>query len=301
MAASAIGRSLVNRGHNVTFLVGKAYGHRAVDPRYSMFSFEIFNHTVSPDIAKRNFDRLNNIAFETWILGQFMKMIDLLLDQMVDDCGSIISDKALMERLASMDAIVTDYSWMCGMHIKAMLDQNRDTAGNITMVLISPGPPWSGFLQAAGSGFNFAINPELMSAYSPEMTFRERIINVLHASFLRVYIETSMVPSYRRMEKKVGLRSSVHPFYAISEQDLFLVSMDASSDFPRPLPPNLIRVGGLTVTIAKPLDKKVDPKGKPTLSAHPARFSPDDKYSRQRVTIKKRFGQLLTQQPTPVY
>ncbi len=30
---------------------------------------------------------------------------------------------------------------------------------------------------------------------------------------------------------------------------------------------------------------------------HPARFSPDDKFSRQRVTTKKRFGQLPTQKP----
>lgn len=28
-----------------------------------------------------------------------------------------------------------------------------------------------------------------------------------------------------------------------------------------------------------------------------ARFSPDDKFSRHRVTIKKRYGILLTQQP----
>ncbi|SSD62017.1 probable H/ACA ribonucleoprotein complex subunit 3 [Saccharomycodes ludwigii] len=30
--------------------------------------------------------------------------------------------------------------------------------------------------------------------------------------------------------------------------------------------------------------------GEITKSAHPARFSPDDKYSRQRVTLKKRYG-----------
>ncbi|KAH8652296.1 H/ACA ribonucleoprotein complex subunit 3 [Xylariales sp. PMI_506] len=33
--------------------------------------------------------------------------------------------------------------------------------------------------------------------------------------------------------------------------------------------------------------------GEVTKSAHPARFSPDDKWSRQRVTLKKRYG-LLT-------
>jgi H/ACA ribonucleoprotein complex subunit 3 len=35
--------------------------------------------------------------------------------------------------------------------------------------------------------------------------------------------------------------------------------------------------------------KKVDVDGNATQSAHPARFSPDDKYSQQRVEIKRRF------------
>ncbi|KAH9070724.1 Nop10 family nucleolar RNA-binding protein [Lactarius deliciosus] len=43
--------------------------------------------------------------------------------------------------------------------------------------------------------------------------------------------------------------------------------------------------------------KKLTDLGKITKSAHPARFSPDDKFSRHRVTIKKRHGVLLTQLP----
>ena len=42
--------------------------------------------------------------------------------------------------------------------------------------------------------------------------------------------------------------------------------------------------------------QKLDPQNKPTLSAHPARFSPDDRFSSQRVMLKKRFGLLPTQQ-----
>uniref|UniRef100_A0A673Y750 Nucleolar protein 10 n=1 Tax=Salmo trutta TaxID=8032 RepID=A0A673Y750_SALTR len=45
--------------------------------------------------------------------------------------------------------------------------------------------------------------------------------------------------------------------------------------------------------------KKVDLLGQPTSSVHQARFSPDDKFSLHRVTLKKRFG-LLIQQPRPV-
>ncbi|KAF8346082.1 Nop10p-domain-containing protein [Amanita rubescens] len=43
--------------------------------------------------------------------------------------------------------------------------------------------------------------------------------------------------------------------------------------------------------------KKMIDSGKVTKSAHPARFSPDDKFSRHRVTIKKRYGVLPTQLP----
>ncbi|PWN98909.1 Nop10 family nucleolar RNA-binding protein [Tilletiopsis washingtonensis] len=42
--------------------------------------------------------------------------------------------------------------------------------------------------------------------------------------------------------------------------------------------------------------KKSTPSGAITKSAHPARFSPDDKFSRHRVLLKKRYGLLLTQQ-----
>ncbi|KAI5799203.1 constituent of small nucleolar ribonucleoprotein particles containing H/ACA-type snoRNAs [Peziza echinospora] len=41
--------------------------------------------------------------------------------------------------------------------------------------------------------------------------------------------------------------------------------------------------------------KKITGAGQRTMSAHPARFSPDDKFSRQRVTLKKRHNVLLTQ------
>lgn len=47
--------------------------------------------------------------------------------------------------------------------------------------------------------------------------------------------------------------------------------------------------------------KKATEDGEITKSAHPARFSPDDKYSRHRVTLKKRFGLLPTQQEAIKY
>uniref|UniRef100_T1K357 Nucleolar protein 10 n=1 Tax=Tetranychus urticae TaxID=32264 RepID=T1K357_TETUR len=42
---------------------------------------------------------------------------------------------------------------------------------------------------------------------------------------------------------------------------------------------------------------KFAPDGKMTQSAHPARFSPEDRYSRERITTKRRFGLLVLKEP----
>jgi len=47
---------------------------------------------------------------------------------------------------------------------------------------------------------------------------------------------------------------------------------------------------GRRYTLKKVLDGQV------TKSAHPARFSPDDKWSRHRIAVRKRFAVLLAQQ-----
>ncbi|NXC38286.1 NOP10 protein, partial [Penelope pileata] len=46
--------------------------------------------------------------------------------------------------------------------------------------------------------------------------------------------------------------------------------------------------------------KRLSPEGLPTSSAHPARFSPDDRFSRHRLALKRRFGVLPTQRPRPL-
>ena len=41
--------------------------------------------------------------------------------------------------------------------------------------------------------------------------------------------------------------------------------------------------------------QKEDNVGAPSVSAHPARFSPDDKFSKERIICKTRFNILPTQ------
>ena len=70
------------------------------------------------------------------------------------------------------------------------------------------------------------------------------------------------------------------------------------------LPPSAPAAAALTcIRVPAPPARaqKAAPDGTPTQSAHPARFSPDDKFSRERTTCKKRFGLLPTQLPAHNY
>ncbi|XP_071511962.1 UDP-glucuronosyltransferase 2B1-like isoform X2 [Diadema antillarum] len=247
LAMSAIGRSLVDRGHNVTFLISSAYEDRAKDPRFSMFSFEMFAHPVPLEEVREMFHGFNKYAFED-ADGQFLKLMDMLMDRFVNDCRAVITDEKLMHRLEVVDAIVMDVAWACGFYIQEMLKQNSETPKKLAMVAVAATPTWSGFLEASGSGFNHAYQPESTTAYSNRMTFVQRLKNVLIYAFYRVWVEYTSAPPFREMGKSVGLPNSIHPVFTISNFDLFLLSVDGSSDFPMPTSPNLIRVGGLTVT-----------------------------------------------------
>ncbi len=70
----------------------------------------------------------------------------------------------------------------------------------------------------------------------------------------------------------------------------------ARIESPQP-PPMMIYALLIILALSRLRAQKMDPKGNPTKSAHPARFSPDDKFSRERVTLKKRFNILPTQLP----
>ena len=111
--------------------------------------------------------------------------------------------------------------------------------------------------------------------------------NDYYAEFLRASYSNDMLANDKTKERK-SFRGSVafgsRPFSSFFSDPLFIImhlmySIDAQGK----------RVYTLKKTVADT----------PTQSAHPARFSPDDKYSRERVTLKKRFGLLLNQQPQP--
>ncbi|XP_041457768.1 UDP-glucuronosyltransferase 1A1-like isoform X3 [Lytechinus variegatus] len=257
LAASAIGRSLVARGHNVTFLISSAYfEHRIKNPKFSVFSYEIFKHPVPDDEVREMFHTMNTLAFIPKD-KQFTEMMKLLTGRMVDDCEYIISDKDFVSRLKVMDVMVLDISWPCVLMIREALRKGDNSSRYISMVTISHTPSWSGFLRSSGSSFTYSYQPEFTSGLPTRMNFIQRIQNVLMSVVINFLAELAFSPPYSKIGKRLGL-PPIHFAQSYSDFDLHLTNLNFASDFISPLAPNVIPVGGLTANLASPLQKELE-------------------------------------------
>lgn len=90
-----------------------------------------------------------------------------------------------------------------------------------------------------------------------------------------------------------GWKTSIHftgpPFISGLARSDFFPSQAQLRHFPV-LFPVLFLSARLFLLLFCCLLQKAAPSGTPTFSAHPARFSPDDKFSKHRIMLKKRFG-----------
>ncbi|XP_030855966.1 UDP-glucuronosyltransferase 1-2 [Strongylocentrotus purpuratus] len=256
LAASAIGQRLIARGHNVTFLISSAYyEHRAKNPKFSNFSYEVFKHPIPDHEVREMFKTLNSLAFVDQD-KQFMEMMKLVSKRMADDCELLLSDKQFESRLEGFDAIMLDIAWPCGLLIREILRRNENS---VAMIAFTPTPPWSGFLSASGSSFNYAYQTEMTTGLPNNMTFAQRLYNLCYSTFVAALAEFFFYAPYSEIGKRLGF-PDIHFVHSYSDFDLHLTNVDFASEFIYPLAPNVFPVGGLTVAAPALLGKVHGPE-----------------------------------------
>ena len=67
-----------------------------------------------------------------------------------------------------------------------------------------------------------------------------------------------MLDRYDKTKINYKIKPEMSTFETLSEAELFLINTHFALDFPRPLPPNVIPVGGLTTKPAQPLSEVIN-------------------------------------------
>lgn len=259
LAGAAVGQGLADKGHNVTVLISRAYEHRAKDPKYSNLSFLIFNHrNRSLQDVRDMFFHANTMAFDS-AESQMLELFSLFSESMADDCVGVLHDVDIMKQLKGMDAIIMDPVWLCGVLMRAVIERNLNHSKQIKMISMTPNIPDGAMLQSIGSYFNSAFQPEISTGYTNRMTFLQRVTNIFFTSLTIILSQYIFIPPYQKVARNMGfdqqdLDLGIWTWHKLF--DLHLINIHMSSDFPFPLSPNVILIGGgLTVRPPAKLDQ----------------------------------------------
>ncbi|XP_030844823.1 UDP-glucuronosyltransferase 2B1-like [Strongylocentrotus purpuratus] len=257
-AGSKVAESLLKKGHNVTFLISEAFSHRAEDPAYSNFSFQIFKHSVPKEEIVDVFSNLiGQHAFES---SQVQLKTGLkIVEHNINDCLSILRDKAFMGNIEGIDGIVVDTAWNCGYFIRDFLEMKTNKSRKVPLVAMTPAANLIGsILEDISSTLNRAYQPEFGTGYTNRMTFLQRTMNVLEHWKWR-FVSKTVSSWFCEIQKETG--QNCHDFDVLemyAKADIFLFNTHFAVDFPRALTPNVVLVGGLTCRPASPLTQELE-------------------------------------------
>ncbi|KAK4883758.1 hypothetical protein RN001_000029 [Aquatica leii] len=100
--------------------------------------------------------------------------------------------------------------------------------------------------------------PHFLTMYSNKMTFFERTLNLIYTYFDIMHNAYVSLP-YQHQIASNAFNASLPDFVEIYKQfSLFLINADVVIDYPTPLLPNIVLVGGLQIQPLKPLPQDLE-------------------------------------------
>uniref|UniRef100_A0A3B3CC19 UDP-glucuronosyltransferase n=1 Tax=Oryzias melastigma TaxID=30732 RepID=A0A3B3CC19_ORYME len=115
------------------------------------------------------------------------------------------------------------------------------------------GIPCSLDIQSAGCPSPPSFVPRLFTGLTDKMNFKERVINTLvKPLFCRLLYWRFNNIAHQFLKEEVSVGE------VLSDSDIWLLRIDFTLEFPRPLMPNMILVGGINCDLRKPLPKDLE-------------------------------------------
>ena len=247
---SNVANELISRGHNITVLISGMYRDKYTSTNRDRFNYAFFKPNFTLDETRANLRAMTNAGLR----GEYMSwMRDLLktnfMDRKVDECATLLEDTQLMSELrdSKFTLAVVDPGFLCP------VAQYLKHHYGVPYVALSPISTLSSAkLLHNRSPYNPSYMPELTSGLSDHLPlFRDRLQNCAYAMLL-MSVSMSLSSPFEDIKKQHGIS---HMSSEYNEAELWLMNTNFAFDFPRPLLPNTITVGGLTTKPSKSLDQ----------------------------------------------
>nr|AIM58898.1 UGT2B30 [Macaca fascicularis] len=248
---------LVQRGHEVTVL---AYSPSILPGpnNPSALKFEIcptsLTETEFEDSVTQLVKRWSDIPKDTF-WPHFLQVQEMMWtygDMIRKFCKDVVSNKKLMKKLqeSRFDVVLADAISPCGELLAELLK-----IPFVYSLRFSPGYA----LEKHGGGFLFPPSyvPVVMSEFSDQMTFMERVKNMIYMVYFDFWFQAWDTKKWDQFYSEVLGRPTTL-FETMAKAEIWLIRNYWDFQFPHPLLPHVELVGGLHCKPAKPLPKEME-------------------------------------------
>ncbi|KAM4557645.1 UDP-glucuronosyltransferase 1A1-like [Fundulus diaphanus] len=247
----AVAQEMGRRGHRVTVVIPEVNMRMGPGKYYDTITFPVpYDKDYLDFLMSSNKDILQKSAtpFMEKIKQRFIQ-IQRITGLLHTTAESLLFNTSLISHLAqqNFDAVLTDPLIPTGLLIARKL--------GLPTINLLRGVPCSLDMKAAGCPSPPSFVPRFFTGYTDRMNFKERVVNTLVALLepllCRLLYWHFDQMAYDFLEEKVGIAD------VFAESDIWLLRIDFTLEFPRPLMPNVILVGGINCKVRNPLPENL--------------------------------------------
>ncbi|XP_011782449.1 PREDICTED: UDP-glucuronosyltransferase 2B9 isoform X6 [Colobus angolensis palliatus] len=250
---------LIEKEHNVTLLV--ASGSLFITPTSNLsLTFEIYKvpsgHLRLEELIQdypSPWVRVRPDPYTFWLYFSEMQEITWRFGDIIRNfCKDVVSNKKLMKKLqeSRFDVVFADPTFPCSELLAELF--------NIPLVYSLRFIPGYVFEKHCG-GFLFPPSyvPAFMSELSDQMTFMERVKNMIYMLYFDFCYQMHDMKKWDQFYSEVLGRPTTL-CETMGKADIWLIRNSWNFQFPHPLLPNVDFVGGLHCKPVKPLPKEME-------------------------------------------
>ncbi|MEE6490840.1 hypothetical protein FKM82_016021 [Ascaphus truei] len=238
--------SLSHRGHHVVVVAPDTNLLLHSSQDYEMKSYAV------PHSQGQLEQHFNSLAREVFtprsFLQKFLKIRQKLREGaalIMNTCTHLLNNTQVMQYLeqSTFDAVFTDPMLPCGQILAEHL--------SLPSIFFLRGIPCNLDLKASQCPLPMSYVPRLMTGLTDRMSFPQRVKNVLFDLALSFLCNSVYSPYEQLATEFLGREVSLQEI--LSHGAIWLMRHDFVQDFPRPVMPNMVFIGGINCVQKKPL------------------------------------------------
>ncbi|XP_043733822.1 UDP-glucuronosyltransferase 1A3-like isoform X3 [Cervus elaphus] len=244
-------RELHARGHQAVVLIPEVNVHIKAEDFFIKKTYAIpYTQDDFDYFLMGSFDMFfERIHFLTlfWKTMTATKNLSLAFER---SCEALLYNKDLIRDLnaSSFDVVLTDPIYPCGAVLAKYL--------SIPAVFFLRFLPCDLDIEGTACPNPFSYVPKLLTRNSDHMTFFQRVKNLLYPLSLKYLCHFSFIP-YARMASEL-LQRDVSLGEILGSASLWLFRADFVMEYPRPIMPNMVFIGGFNCGNRKPLSQEFE-------------------------------------------